>query len=66
MARTNNDDMLMEDELAAAFLDEPESTPLADSTDKSSLEQEPSDGDNDGWDNTDEFPGQLAVDVYER
>ena len=65
MARTNNDDMLMEDELAAAFLDEPESTPLVESTDKSSLEQEPSDGDNDGWDNTDDFPGQLAVDVYE-
>ena len=65
MARTNNDDMLMEDELAAAFLDEPESTPLAESNDKPSLGQEPSDGGDDGWDNTDDFPGQLAVDVYE-
>lgn len=67
MAR-NNDDMLMEDELAAAFLDdgasmvEEEQTqvPLND-------ESEPSDlgGEDDGWDETDDFPGQLAVDVYE-
>ena len=63
MARTNNEDMLMEDELAAAFLDEgaaaapvaePEEAPAAD------LPSE-----DDGWVDTDEFPGQLAVDVYE-
>ena len=64
MAR-NNDDMLMEDELAAAFLDEGDAAAPA-------VEEEPADledsapADDDGWgNNTDEFPGQLAVDVYE-
>ncbi len=61
MAR-NNDDMLMEDELAAAFLDEGNATPAA--TEPSDMEETTS-ADDDGWDNTDEFPGQLAVDVYE-
>ena len=61
MAR-NNDDMLMEDELAAAFLDEGNTTP-AGATNGDVEEAAPSD--DDGWDNTDEFPGQLAVDVYE-
>ena len=61
MAR-NNDDMLMEDELAAAFLDEGATTPAA--TDSSDMES-PAPSDDDGWDNTDDFPGQLAVDVYE-
>jgi len=60
MAR-NNDDMLMEDELAAAFLDEGAAPAPATTADA-----EPSaPADDDGWDNTDEFPGQLAVDVYE-
>ncbi|MBR2989595.1 Hsp20/alpha crystallin family protein [Candidatus Saccharibacteria bacterium] len=60
MAR-NNDDMLMEDELAAAFLDEGAAPAPA-----NTAEAEPSaPADDDGWDNTDEFPGQLAVDVYE-
>lgn len=69
MARTDNEDMLMEDELAAAFLDEspaaaapeteaPEEGPIAEPA-----EVEPSE--DDGWENTDDFPGQLAVDVYE-
>ncbi len=61
MAR-NNDDMLMEDELAAAFLDESSAAAPA-APDEAGLEQAPAD--DDGWDNTDEFPGQLAVDVYE-
>lgn len=61
MAR-NNDDMLMEDELAAAFLDEGAATPAA--AEPSDVE-ETAPSDDDGWDNTDEFPGQLAVDVYE-
>ena len=61
MAR-NNDDMLMEDELAAAFLDEGSQTPSA-TADGGMEESAPAD--DDGWDNTDEFPGQLAVDVYE-
>lgn len=59
MARKQNEDLLIEDELAAAFLsdedlttptDEPESTPASDDT----------------WDDSqEEFLGQLAVDVYE-
>ena len=57
MARKQNDDLLIEDELAAAFLDDT-SAPVDDSAaapqdDQSWTEEE---GD---------FPGQLAVDVYE-
>ena len=63
MARTNNDDILMEDELAAAFLGGEEDTapaaPVEEATDVEA-------SDDDGWgNNTDDFPGQLAVDVYE-
>lgn len=67
MARSNDADMLMEDELAAAFFNETESTPLAEPSPKAVMSvEEPSEpGVNDGWDDTDEFPGQLAVDVYE-
>ncbi len=67
MARTNNDDMLMEDELAAAFLDDPvsaapvEEEPLEPEPE---LEEDPSEVD-DSWVDNDSFPGQLAVDVYE-
>ncbi len=67
MARNNDADMLMEDELAAAFFNETEPAPLAEPSPKAALNvEEPSEpGVNDGWDDTDEFPGQLAVDVYE-
>jgi HSP20 family protein len=66
MARTNSDDMLMEEELAELFQSSgPETSTIVDSSDKSALDVEPSDGGDDGWDNTDDFPGQLAVDVYE-
>lgn len=69
MARTNNDDMLMKDELAAAFLDDevPAIEQLEQATEEvANLEAEgPADVADDEWDNTDEFPGQLAVDVYE-
>lgn len=72
MARTNSDDdLLLEDDLAAAFLqgDEGEATGdvanvAEDNTrgdDDSAIEQ----SDDDGWGSTDDFPGQLAVDVYE-
>jgi len=64
MARTNNDDMLMEDELAAAFLDEPASAAPAPEPEMIAEPEQPSEEDE--WDdNTDDFPGQLAVDVYE-
>src|SRR5882672_10486069 len=55
MARKQNDDLLIEDELAAAFLNDDD---LSDSTAASPVDNsdEPSD---------DDFPGQLAVDVYE-
>ena len=62
----NNDDMLMEDELAAAFLDDApeeveqpeEAAPAAED-----LPVEGGEGEDAEWE--DEFPGQLAVDVYE-
>ena len=67
MARNNNDDMLMEDELAAAFLDDPAPTAPAE---EEPIEPEPEleapSDDDDSWvESTDDFPGQLAVDVYE-
>ncbi|MBP5205109.1 Hsp20/alpha crystallin family protein [Candidatus Saccharibacteria bacterium] len=63
MAR-NNDDMLMEDELAAAFLDDGAAAPAA--TEEAAAIEETLPAEDDGWsDNTDDFPGQLAVDVYE-
>ena len=55
MARTNSDDLLMEDDLAAAFLNEDE--PQEEVSEEEIVEDE--------WVETDEFPGQLAVDVYE-
>ena len=57
MARKQNDDLLIEDELTAAFLsdDAPSNEPNLTSTS--------TDG---NWDDSEEeFPGQLAVDVYE-
>jgi HSP20 family protein len=57
MARKQNEDLLIEDELAAAFLsDDDLSTPEP-------TAPAPAD---DSWDDSEEeFPGQLAVDVYE-
>ncbi len=60
MARKQNDDLLIEDELAAAFLSDDDLSQPADA-------QQPAAQDNDdNWDEGEEdFPGQLAVDVYE-
>lgn len=68
MARNNVDDMLMEDELAQAFFRDSEPAPVAEPSPKAAMSvDEPSEmGVNDGWDDTEnDFPGQLAVDVYE-
>ncbi len=67
MARSNDaDEMLLEDELATFF--EPEPAPMAEPSPKATMRTEaPVDtGVDDEWDdNADDFPGQLAVDVYE-
>ena len=68
MARTNSDDLLMEDDLAAAFLsgDEELVAPVAPVEPAvEEAEQPESESNEDEWENTDDFPGQLAVDVYE-
>jgi len=73
MARTNSEDLL-DDDLAAAFLSEDDSSsataPSAKEVEQEFAEVEvPSDDtpdDGDEWDEeTDDLPGQLAVDVYE-
>lgn len=67
MARTNSDDLLMEDDLAAAFLggDEELAQPVETPQPVVEMPQELGEPVEDEWENTDEFPGQLAVDVYE-
>lgn len=64
MARKQNDDLLIEDELAAAFLNDDE---LSEQQDNNNPSQQPAQqGGDDNWDEAEEdFPGQLAVDVYE-
>ena len=58
MARRQNDDLLIEDELAAAFLND-------DQFDDVPADEESNDQESIYTDPEDEFPGQLAVDVYE-
>ena len=61
MARKQNDDLLIEDELAAAFLNDDS---MAD--DNVAAPQQSSASNDDNWgESEDDFPGQLAVDVYE-
>ncbi|NTW61893.1 Hsp20/alpha crystallin family protein [Candidatus Saccharibacteria bacterium] len=58
MARKQNDDLLIEDELTAAFLNDDALT--SDNMTATTVVAE------DNWDDSEEeFPGQLAVDVYE-
>jgi HSP20 family protein len=63
MARRNRDDdlLLEEDELTAAFLGD-DTAPVADQPTQSSAAAPAVD---DEWDEDDTVPGQLAVDVYE-
>ena len=69
MARTHSDDLLMEDDLAAAFLggDEELTAPTSTPEVAEDQVQDPAESVEDGgWDDTtDDFPGQLAVDVFE-
>lgn len=65
MARRNqrDDDLLMEeDELTAAFLGDDLTTPAADQPVPGA---QPTATTSDEWDESDDLPGQLAVDVYE-
>ena len=64
MASTNSDDLLLDDDLAAAFLGgDDEISPAANGeTAPQETGEEPVE---DEWDNTGDVPGQLAVDVYE-
>lgn len=71
MARkTRDEDLLMEDELTAAFLGEDDSANMGDSSGGMPIMQ--NDGSQgtgvagaDEWDEEETVPGQLAVDVYE-
>ncbi|HSX53063.1 MAG TPA: Hsp20/alpha crystallin family protein [Patescibacteria group bacterium] len=56
--RSRDDDLLMEDELTAAFLGDEDEAPADDA-------QAAAAPTSDDWDEEEAVPGQLAVDVYE-
>jgi HSP20 family protein len=63
MARKRDDDLLMEDELTAAFLGDDDLGPAPEApVDEPTTNATPQ---QDDWDEEEAVPGQLAVDVYE-
>lgn len=64
MARRNDDDLLMEDELTAAFLGD-DDMPTAANQPMSDDQQAMTGPTNSDWEDEEPVPGQLAVDVYE-
>jgi len=66
MARTNNEDLL-DDELAAAFFNEetPVESPVAAEAPEEVVPETNGQVEDEWVSTTDDFPGQLAVDVYE-
>ena len=68
MARNNNEDLL-DDDLAAAFLNEGEeaAAPATKDVVEELVQEtnEPAEAEDEWANDTDDFPGQLAVDVYE-
>ena len=68
MAHTNSDDLLMEDDIAAAFMNEEEAPieqaePVVETVEEE--ETQIVETPEEDWVDPDDFPGQLAVDVYE-
>lgn len=64
MARRNDDDLLMEDELTAAFLGD-DDMPTAANQPVPDDQQAMAGPTNSDWEDEEPVPGQLAVDVYE-
>ncbi len=65
MARMSNDDLLMEDDILAAFAGDSEEAPAAAPVEAPVASQTMASESEEEWETADDFPGQLAVDVYE-